>query len=152
LLFTNCTFTRNVGENLFRTSYNGDNITFHNSIIWGNENFSSESISSSSSNNNVVWVCSDIEQRQVSRADIGCLSVDPCFTDPDASDFTLQPNSPCIDRGDPNTLYNDPEDPNQPGYALWPAMGTLRNDMGAYGGTSQVMPSEFDDSCCNSCQ
>jgi hypothetical protein len=28
----------------------------------------------------------------------------------------------------------DPEDPLNPGFALFPAMGTLRNDMGAYGG------------------
>ena len=31
-------------------------------------------------------------------------------------------------------MYNDVEDLNNPGYALYPAMGTLRNDMGAYGG------------------
>ena len=32
----------------------------------------------------------------------------------------------------------DPEDPNNPGSALWPALGGLRNDMGAYGGPGAV--------------
>jgi hypothetical protein len=52
------------------------------------------------------------------------------------SDFHLDPGipSPCIDAGDPAEMYNDPEDPMTPGYALWPSLGTIRNDMGAYGG------------------
>ncbi len=36
--------------------------------------------------------------------------------------------------GDIDPAFNDPEDPLNPGYALWPALGTIRNDMGAYGG------------------
>jgi len=64
----------------------------------------------------------------------GNTSTDPLFVDPDNGDFSFQPNSPCIDSGNPNEIYNDIEDPLKPGYALWPAMGTLRNDMGAYGG------------------
>jgi PKD repeat protein len=46
----------------------------------------------------------------------------------------LQPNSPCVDAGSPLPALNDPEDPNNPGYAKFPARGTVRNDMGAYGG------------------
>lgn len=46
----------------------------------------------------------------------------------------LSPKSPCIDAGNPASQYNDPEDPANPGYALLPAMGTIRNDMGAFGG------------------
>ncbi len=42
--------------------------------------------------------------------------------------------SPCIDAGDTAPEFNDPEDPLNPGYAAWPALGTIRNDMGAYGG------------------
>ena len=46
----------------------------------------------------------------------------------------LGPSSLCIDAGNPDPLYNDPEDIHFPGYAQLPARGTIRNDMGAYGG------------------
>lgn len=46
----------------------------------------------------------------------------------------MLPDSPCIDAGDPNPAYNDPEDAADPGWAQWPAQGTLRNDSGCYGG------------------
>jgi hypothetical protein len=58
----------------------------------------------------------------------------PLFADTSKNDYHLQAASPCIDKGDPNQVYNDPADPNKPGYALYPVQGTLRNDMGAYGG------------------
>ncbi len=50
------------------------------------------------------------------------------------SQLILNQDSPCIDTGDPADGYNDPVNSNQPGLALFPAQGTLRNDMGAYGG------------------
>jgi hypothetical protein len=65
---------------------------------------------------------------------IGNVDEDPLFMGSGVYPFTLSVGSPCIDAGDPDTVYNDPEDPNNLGFALWPAMGTLRNDMGAYGG------------------
>ena len=49
----------------------------------------------------------------------GCISANPLFTNP-GTDFHLQNGSPCINTGDPNSIYNDPD-------------GT-RNDMGCYGG------------------
>ena len=45
------------------------------------------------------------------------INIDPQFTDPDNGDFTLQPSSPCIDAGDPESDL-DPD-------------GTIA-DMGAY--------------------
>jgi len=48
--------------------------------------------------------------------------------------FYLGPGSPCVDAGNDSAAYNDPEDGGNPGWALWPSLGTLRNDMGAYGG------------------
>jgi len=48
--------------------------------------------------------------------------------------YHLEPDSPCIDAGNPESQYNDPEDPVNPGYALLPAQGTVVNDMGSYGG------------------
>jgi len=51
--------------------------------------------------------------------------------------------SPCVDAGNPNVIYNDPEDPDDPGSPLWPAQGTLRNDMGFTGGP-WAMVQEFE--------
>ena len=48
----------------------------------------------------------------------GNINEVPSFVDPNNSDFSLQHTSPCIDAGDPDPQYNDPD-------------GT-RNDMGAY--------------------
>ncbi len=39
----------------------------------------------------------------------GCLSLDPLFLDAMNSDYHLQPGSPCVDAGDPNSP-NDPDD------------------------------------------
>ena len=64
----------------------------------------------------------------------GMLDADPEFETGPLSDFHLASSSPCVDAGSPDDQYNDPEDPMNPGYALWPALGFLRNDMGAYGG------------------
>jgi hypothetical protein len=58
----------------------------------------------------------------------------PLFVDTSRNDYHLQAASPCIDKGYSNQEYNDPADPAKPGFALYPAQGTLRNDMGAYGG------------------
>lgn len=46
----------------------------------------------------------------------------------------LTDTSSCIDAGHPIVFYNDPENPASSGNALWPAMGTLTSDIGAYGG------------------
>jgi len=74
----------------------------------------------------------------------GNIMGDPLFTNPtpgsglahDAlvADWHLQWGSPAIDAGDPAEEYNDPEDTSNPGMALYPALGTIRNDMGAFGG------------------
>ncbi|MCB5230996.1 MAG: PKD domain-containing protein [Candidatus Cloacimonas sp.] len=72
------------------------------------------------------------------------IDEDPMFVQPTEGDgiefdgleaiWYLQPNSPCVDGGNPHPAQNDPEDPNNPGYARFPARGTVRNDMGAFGG------------------
>ena len=58
----------------------------------------------------------------------------PSFVDSLKNDYHLRATSPCIDKGNPSQVYNDPADQSKPGYAIYPAQGTLRNDMGAYGG------------------
>lgn len=75
---------------------------------------------------------------------VGNIDEDPLFEntsegfgiDYNGQDGTwyLQTESPCIDAGNPDAEYNDIEDVNNPGYALFPAMGTITNDMGAFGG------------------
>ena len=67
---------------------------------------------------------------------LGNIVSSPRFQDPDESDYTLRALSPCIDAGDSGPAYYDVEDPDNVGYALWPAMATIRNDMGAFGGGS----------------
>ncbi|MBW6515174.1 MAG: T9SS type A sorting domain-containing protein [Candidatus Cloacimonetes bacterium] len=57
----------------------------------------------------------------------------------------LSDESPCIDAGNPAATYNDPEDPYNPGYAQYPAKGTIRNDMGAYGGSGTSYWVSVDD-------
>jgi hypothetical protein len=59
--------------------------------------------------------------------------VDPWF-DEELGVPWLSPISPAIDAGDPNPALNDREDPDNPGFALWPSQGTLRNDIGYTGG------------------
>jgi surface antigen len=51
---------------------------------------------------------------------IGDLSTNPLFVDRVNHDYHLQAGSPCINAGDPDPMYNDPD--------------STRNDMGAYGG------------------
>jgi hypothetical protein len=48
--------------------------------------------------------------------------------------YQLPDESHCIDAGNPDERYNDVEDPGQAGRAKAPSKGSLRNDMGAYGG------------------
>ncbi len=55
-------------------------------------------------------------------------------------DWHLKDSSPAIDAGKPDDEYNDPEDPDYPGMALFPSKGTIVNDMGIYGG-----PNAFPD-------
>ena len=50
----------------------------------------------------------------------GNISADPLFANPEKGDFRLQPDSPCINSGNLEPIYDD--------------HNGSRNDMGAYGG------------------
>ncbi len=65
-------------------------------------------------------------------AGTGNSDVAPTFVD--LINFVPADGSILIDGGDPAATYNDIEDVGNPGFALFPAKGTVRNDMGAYGG------------------
>jgi hypothetical protein len=74
----------------------------------------------------------------------GCinLSVNPMFMT--GQSCCLSPKSPCIDAGHPSPVFNDPENPKHLGMALPPALGTIRSDMGAFGGPCAcgIIPTE----------
>jgi len=88
----------------------------------------------------------------------GNFYADPLFNNPTPAsgleynaleaDWHLQINSPAIDVGDPSEEYNDLENSQNPGYALYPSLGTVRNDLGFYGGPGiipEVVPADDDD-------
>lgn len=97
--------------------------------------------------NNIVWSNFQKEGIQIHLADavpiinyndmedylegVGNVNLFPEFTD---SGFLLKDDSPCIDYGDSATQFNDPEDLGNPGFALSPSKGKLRNNIGVYGG------------------
>jgi hypothetical protein len=66
------------------------------------------------------------------------VGIDPWFDD-ELGPLAF-PLSPAIDAGHPDLVYNDIEDPDNPGFALWPSQGTLRNDIG-YTGGPHLLPS-----------
>jgi len=61
----------------------------------------------------------------------GNFDADPLF---EPGGNYLSATSPCIDAGDSSIMYNDIEDLLNPGFALFPSKGMIRNDVGAYGG------------------
>jgi len=64
---------------------------------------------------------------------------DPWFVNSATGDLHLLAASPCIDKGDPSSSKNDPENLANPGFALDPpSKNTVRNDMGAYGGPGAI--------------
>ncbi|RMH85617.1 MAG: T9SS C-terminal target domain-containing protein, partial [Calditrichaeota bacterium] len=67
----------------------------------------------------------------------GNIDADPLFADT-VNYYLTDPVSPAIDAGNPDPAYNDPEDSHRLGFACWPALGELRNDMGAYGGPGVI--------------
>ena len=102
-------------------SVSSTGISIRNNVLWGNRNRQVKGISS-------VNYC-DV---QGGYAGIGNIALDPAFRD--LHHWYLAESSPCVDAGDTAARFSDPEDPARPGFARLPALGTLRNDMGAYGG------------------
>jgi hypothetical protein len=107
-------------------SVNNSEIDIHNNIIRGNSGAPAQ-LWVSGPQATTVWY----NNIQGGFAGTGNIDQPPLFAD---SNFFLLPGSPGIDSGDPDPMYDDREDLGNPGNALWPALATLRNDMGAYGG------------------
>jgi len=85
---------------------------------------------------------------------IGNLDTDPQFHNPSTgsgnvfngweASWILNIGSPCTDAGNTDEEYNDMQDPNNPGFALFPARGTIINDIGAFGGDSNSYTGTVD--------
>lgn len=113
-------------------------LTARNNIIWVNTQSSGGPVylhSGSGANAEITYT--DIEGGYAGEGNIDVL---PQFDD---TIFLLAPGSPCIDTGNPDEIYNDPEDEQNPGQALWPSQGQLRNDMGSYGGPYTCLLQDF---------
>lgn len=116
----------------------------NNSILWHNQAEYGKTFSFSK-NDKINIAYSDIENKvenwQYAHDGLGgsidygegVISVDPAFLN---ELYYLSDSSECIDKGDPAPEYYDIENEDAQGFALFPAKGGLRNDMGAYGGGS----------------
>ncbi len=71
----------------------------------------------------------------------GNIDSDPLFAD--TSNYYLSGQSSCVDSGHNSTIFYDIEDEYKEEFAKWPAMGTLRNDQGAYGGPREYNSGEL---------
>jgi hypothetical protein len=122
LTITNNTIAGNSSSGGFSGLYgNGTFPQIRNNIVWGNTGGVQAS-------NTLTIRYSNV---QGGAPGAGNINADPMFAD---SNYILQTASPCVDKGDSSTIYNDIEDPGNPTYAKFPSRGGLRNDMGAYGG------------------
>lgn len=113
------------------------NVTARNNIIWGNTQTSGGPIAQVGGGIANLTYC-NVEGGFTGE---GNIDYNPKFSD---LNFFLEQNSPCIDAGNPDPMYNDVEDISNPGFAKWPSQGGLRNDIGAYGGSLADLLPDFD--------
>lgn len=117
--------------NISNTTAGGISITavskpvIRNNIVWGNRQATGKQITGATAG--MVTFC-DVEDKTDGTGNFCSFPVlSPDF-------FTLGDNSPCIDKGDTNSVYNDKNTVSQ---------GTLRNDIGAFGGPGATLMNEF---------
>jgi hypothetical protein len=128
------------GGGIFLWSTNS--VFLRNNIIWGNTAPVNPQIRVQGASAEIIY--NDVEGGYTGE---GNIDLDPDFT---SMNYHLNNTSPCIDAGKDSIVFNDVEDPLNPGNALWPSQGTLRNDMGVFGGPNcsdlpQVVLSVEDD-------
>ena len=119
MTITNCTISGNTAVSGGGVTCLESTPTITNCILWGD--FAPEEIIIIYSGSPVVSY-SDV---QGGWPGTGNIDEDPLFVG--GGDYHLSVGSPCIDSGNPATSHNDA--------CLPPGMGTIRNDMGAYGGS-----------------
>ncbi len=103
-------------------------VEIRSSIVWGNEQ-AFEGAIKTTNGGSVTVTFSNVQGGYLGEGNIDC---NPRFFDPRR--FVVDHTSACVDGGDPDVSASDPEDPERPGFAAWPARGGLRNDIGPYGG------------------
>ncbi|MFQ5604490.1 MAG: right-handed parallel beta-helix repeat-containing protein [bacterium] len=131
LRLINNTIYKNSAQNSGGGLYKSRNpLIAENNIFWGNEARYGPQVYSSYSSTTAL----NYSLVQGGYDGVGNIAAPPHFLDPENDLFHLQSNSPAIDAGNPAVSYNDVEDPNRVGFALAPSQGTIRNDMGAFGG------------------
>jgi hypothetical protein len=130
LSVTNCTFIDNYspqgGGAIWINSLDSP-ATFTNNIFWDNQ---PNAIAVNTSSYNLSY-CS----MQTPEGDATNIAGDPLFVNPDTSDYTLMPTSPCIDMGTPDaTSLNLPllDLAGLPRIVDGNSNGTERIDMGCY--------------------
>lgn len=114
--------------------YNGAVLILRNNIIWGNTTpfANPQQILIPGSGTVTVSYC-DVQNGYTGT---GNISTYPQFAD---TNFILASGSPCIDGGDTSSVYYDPADSVNPTLAKFPAKGTRKNDIGAYGGPGSFL-------------
>ena len=100
----NCTFIQNAG-NGSAIHNRAPATTCKNSIIW--QNTSDDDIANTNGASCDVTYC-DIDQAEY-ESGTGCFNSDPLFYKVSDVEYELQSNSPCINAGDPDPIYNDPD-------------------------------------------
>lgn len=112
-------------------------LQFNNNIVWNNLQVSGHQVEITGSS---TITYNDFEEGASGN---GNISLNPSFTD---SSFYLSGSSPCIDAGNPSASYNDPPQIGNPNLAELPSKGTVRNDIGAYGGPASSFTPSFSQS------
>lgn len=100
-------------------------LTAKNNIIWGNTASVGPQIYNEG---NASFTYCDIQNGFTGT---GNINIDPKFAD---STFILSVDSPCVDAGDTSSVYNDIPSGAGSQLAAPPSLGTIRNDLGAFGG------------------
>jgi hypothetical protein len=113
------------------------NVTVRNNIIWGNTQSQGGPIAEIEGGNAAITY-SNVEGGFTGT---GNINLNPAFSD---TNLCLSDLSVCVDAGNPAISYNDREDPYNSGFALFPSLGGLRNDMGAYGGPNAELLPDFE--------
>jgi len=105
-----------------------------NNVVWGNIQDSGAQVTGIS---NSLFEYNNCEEQY---SGTGNISVPPDFA---GSELMVSEFSGCIDAGSPDVVFDDLEDQDNPGFALFPSLGILRNDTGAYGGPFAMEFPEF---------